>query len=152
MHDMQLEAGMPQDTENTNLCKHTQDAQTFLVTPTKEMAYIHWTVTMMTSPKIIWITISQIGKKNSCQQRKRTSQRNPTPPGIVKVEDSPGPVKEIINSRKIRLNGKDQRQYLVRFKNQTADTDKWLAEDAIPDGILHLRRFRPSRETKQYHK
>ncbi|MBW0499628.1 hypothetical protein O181_039343 [Austropuccinia psidii MF-1] len=28
---IQLEAGMPQDTSNRNLCKHTQDAQTFLV-------------------------------------------------------------------------------------------------------------------------
>ncbi|MBW0521620.1 hypothetical protein O181_061335 [Austropuccinia psidii MF-1] len=58
--------------------------------------------------------------------------KNCTQPEIV--EDTPGPV------RKIRLNGKDQRQYLVRFKNPTAVKDKWLAEDAIPDGNLHLRR------------
>ncbi|MBW0582582.1 hypothetical protein O181_122297, partial [Austropuccinia psidii MF-1] len=45
---IQLEAGMPQDNANKNLCKHTQDAQTFLVTPTKGMAYIHWTATKMT--------------------------------------------------------------------------------------------------------
>ncbi|MBW0559481.1 hypothetical protein O181_099196 [Austropuccinia psidii MF-1] len=38
IQDIQLEAGMPQDTANKNLCKHTQDAQTFLVTPTKGMA------------------------------------------------------------------------------------------------------------------
>ncbi|MBW0593821.1 hypothetical protein O181_133536 [Austropuccinia psidii MF-1] len=37
IQDIQLEAGMPQDTANKNLCKHTQDAQTFLVTPTKGM-------------------------------------------------------------------------------------------------------------------
>ncbi|MBW0558865.1 hypothetical protein O181_098580 [Austropuccinia psidii MF-1] len=30
IQDIQLEAGMPQDTANKNLCKHTQDAQTFL--------------------------------------------------------------------------------------------------------------------------
>ncbi|MBW0572080.1 hypothetical protein O181_111795 [Austropuccinia psidii MF-1] len=46
--DIQLEAGMPQDTANKNLCKHTQDAQTFLITPTKGMAYIHGTATKMT--------------------------------------------------------------------------------------------------------
>ncbi|MBW0524925.1 hypothetical protein O181_064640 [Austropuccinia psidii MF-1] len=46
--DIQLEAGMPQDTSNKNLCKHTQDAQTFLVIPTKIMAYIHGTATKMT--------------------------------------------------------------------------------------------------------
>ncbi|MBW0515784.1 hypothetical protein O181_055499 [Austropuccinia psidii MF-1] len=54
-------------------------------------------------------------------------KKNPTPPDIVEVEDSPGPVSKIIRARKIRINGKDQRQYLVRFKNQTANKDKWLA-------------------------
>ncbi|MBW0481059.1 hypothetical protein O181_020774 [Austropuccinia psidii MF-1] len=39
---------MPQDTANKNLCNNTQDAQTFLVTPTKGMAYIHETATRMT--------------------------------------------------------------------------------------------------------
>ncbi|MBW0578075.1 hypothetical protein O181_117790, partial [Austropuccinia psidii MF-1] len=39
---------MPQDTANKNLCKHTQDAQTFLVTTTKGMAYIHGTTPKMT--------------------------------------------------------------------------------------------------------
>ncbi|MBW0463313.1 hypothetical protein O181_003028 [Austropuccinia psidii MF-1] len=77
-------------------------------------------------------------------------KKNPTPPEIVEVEDSPGPVKKIIKARKIRLNGKDQRQYLVRVKNQTADKDKWL-EDAIPDGNLHLRILRASRRTEQSH-
>ncbi|MBW0584059.1 hypothetical protein O181_123774, partial [Austropuccinia psidii MF-1] len=48
IQDIQLEAGMPQDTANKNLCKHTQDAQTFLVTPTKGKAYIHGTATKMT--------------------------------------------------------------------------------------------------------
>ncbi|MBW0587664.1 hypothetical protein O181_127379 [Austropuccinia psidii MF-1] len=56
-----------------------------------------------------------------------------TPPEIVEVEDFPGPLSNITRARKIRLNGKDQRQYLVRCKNQTAYKDKWLAEDAIPD-------------------
>ncbi|MBW0579050.1 hypothetical protein O181_118765 [Austropuccinia psidii MF-1] len=39
---------MPQDTSNTILYKYTQDAQTFLVTPTRGMAYIHQTATKMT--------------------------------------------------------------------------------------------------------
>ncbi|MBW0593720.1 hypothetical protein O181_133435 [Austropuccinia psidii MF-1] len=75
-------------------------------------------------------------------------KKNPTPPDILEVEDSPAPVSKIIRARKIRLNGKDQRQYLVKFKHQTADKDKWLAEDAIPDGKLHLIRFRASRRTE----
>ncbi|MBW0549353.1 hypothetical protein O181_089068 [Austropuccinia psidii MF-1] len=47
IQDIQLEAGMPQDTAHKNLCKHTQDAQTFLVTPTKGMEYIHGTAPKM---------------------------------------------------------------------------------------------------------
>ncbi|MBW0522208.1 hypothetical protein O181_061923 [Austropuccinia psidii MF-1] len=77
--------------------------------------------------------------------------KNPTPPEIVEVEDSPGTVKKIIKARNIRLNDMDQRQYSVRIKNQTADKDRWLAEDAIPDGNLHLRRFRASRRTEVSH-
>ncbi|MBW0558218.1 hypothetical protein O181_097933 [Austropuccinia psidii MF-1] len=75
-------------------------------------------------------------------------KKNPTPPEIVEVEDSPGTVKKIIRARKIRLNGRDQRQYLVRFKNQTADKDKWLVGDAIPDGNLHLRGLRAIRRAE----
>ncbi|MBW0477883.1 hypothetical protein O181_017598 [Austropuccinia psidii MF-1] len=78
-------------------------------------------------------------------------KKDPTPPEIVEVEDSPGPVKKIIRARKIRLNDRDQRQYLVRFKDQTAEKDKWLAEDGIPDGKLHLGRFRASRRTEPSH-
>ncbi|MBW0542622.1 hypothetical protein O181_082337 [Austropuccinia psidii MF-1] len=74
-------------------------------------------------------------------------KKNPTPPEIVEVEDTSGPVKKIIKARKIRLNGKNQRKYLVIYKNQIADTDKWSAKDAIPDGKLHLGRFQTSRRT-----
>ncbi|MBW0507063.1 hypothetical protein O181_046778 [Austropuccinia psidii MF-1] len=80
-----------------------------------------------------------------------SSNKTCIPQDIVELEYSPGPVKKIIKARKIRLNGKDQRQYLVRFKNQTEDEDKCLAEDAIPDGNLHLRRFRASRRSEQSH-
>ncbi|MBW0580453.1 hypothetical protein O181_120168 [Austropuccinia psidii MF-1] len=48
IQDIQFEAGMPHNTTNKNFCKHTQDAQTFLVTPTKGMAYIHRTAKKMT--------------------------------------------------------------------------------------------------------
>ncbi|MBW0559543.1 hypothetical protein O181_099258 [Austropuccinia psidii MF-1] len=79
--------------------------------------------------------------------RKKTT----TPPDIVKVEDSPGPVKRINKARKIRLNGKYKRQHLVRCNYQTADKDKWLAEHAIPDGNLYLRKFRASRRIENSH-
>ncbi|MBW0466976.1 hypothetical protein O181_006691 [Austropuccinia psidii MF-1] len=73
--------------------------------------------------------------------RKKTN----TPKYIVEVEDYPSP------SEKIRMNSKYKRKYLVRFKNQTADQDKWLAEDTIPDGNLQLKRFRASRRAEQSH-
>ncbi|MBW0539028.1 hypothetical protein O181_078743 [Austropuccinia psidii MF-1] len=100
-------------------------------------------------------TIIQFIGKNpvETEEDKFPSRRkNRTPPEIVEVEDSPGPVKKIIRARKIRLNGRDQRQHLVRFKNQTADKDKKLEEDAIPHGNSHLRRFRASRRTEKSHR
>ncbi|MBW0481990.1 hypothetical protein O181_021705 [Austropuccinia psidii MF-1] len=66
--DMKLEAGIPKDTEKKNWCKHTQDAQTFLGTPTKGMAYIHGTATKMTNlsasslPKLGNTTLSNKAK------------------------------------------------------------------------------------------
>ncbi|MBW0519382.1 hypothetical protein O181_059097 [Austropuccinia psidii MF-1] len=78
-------------------------------------------------------------------------RKNPAPAEIVEVEGSRGPVKKIIKARKIRINGKEQRQYLVMFKDQTADKDKWLAEDDLPDGNLYLRILRASRRTEKSH-
>ncbi|MBW0463464.1 hypothetical protein O181_003179, partial [Austropuccinia psidii MF-1] len=48
IQNIHLEAGMTQDTANKILFKHKQDAQRFLVIPTKGMAYIHGTATKMT--------------------------------------------------------------------------------------------------------
>ncbi|MBW0462279.1 hypothetical protein O181_001994 [Austropuccinia psidii MF-1] len=48
IQDIQFEAGMPQDTANESFCKHIQDAQTFLVTPSKGITCIHETATKMT--------------------------------------------------------------------------------------------------------
>ncbi|MBW0527431.1 hypothetical protein O181_067146 [Austropuccinia psidii MF-1] len=56
--------------------------------------------------------------------RKKTT----TPQDTVEVEDSPGPVKQIMKVRKIILNGKDQRQCFVRLNNQAEEKDKWLGE------------------------
>ncbi|MBW0468313.1 hypothetical protein O181_008028 [Austropuccinia psidii MF-1] len=78
-------------------------------------------------------------------------RNNLTPSEIVKGEDSPGPLKKIIKARKIRLDGKDKRQYVFIFKNQTEDKNKWLAENAIPDGNLHPRRFRAYRRAEHSH-
>ncbi|MBW0543337.1 hypothetical protein O181_083052 [Austropuccinia psidii MF-1] len=75
-----------------------------------------------------------------------------TPQDIVKVVDSPSPLNKIIKPRKIRFNGKEHRQYLIIFKNQTADKYKLLEEDAIIDGEVHLKRLRASKRDKKSHK
>ncbi|MBW0480608.1 hypothetical protein O181_020323 [Austropuccinia psidii MF-1] len=85
------------------------------------------------------------------EERFPFGRKTTTPSEILEMEDSPGPVKKIIKARNIRLNGKYQRQYLVRFKNQAEDEEKWLAEDAIPDGNLYLSRFRASRSAEKSH-
>ncbi|MBW0535255.1 hypothetical protein O181_074970 [Austropuccinia psidii MF-1] len=48
IHEIQFEEGIPQDTANKSLCKHTKYAQTFLFTPTRGIAYIHGTATKIT--------------------------------------------------------------------------------------------------------
>ncbi|MBW0518757.1 hypothetical protein O181_058472 [Austropuccinia psidii MF-1] len=101
--------------------------------------------------KLIGKNVVEVKLTEEFSRKHPVFPKNPTPPEIVEVEDSPGPVKNIIKARKIRLNGKDQRQYLVRFKSQTANKDKSWAEDAIADGNLHLRRFRASRRTENSH-
>ncbi|MBW0475535.1 hypothetical protein O181_015250 [Austropuccinia psidii MF-1] len=74
-----------------------------------------------------------------------------TPQDIVEAEVSPGPVKKIIKSRKIRLNGKHCIQYLVIFKNHKSYSDICLAEEGIPHVGLHLRQVRASRRAELSH-
>ncbi|MBW0506890.1 hypothetical protein O181_046605 [Austropuccinia psidii MF-1] len=100
------------------------------------------------------LTIIKLIGKNSVETGEyKFPSRNQTttPPDIVEVEHSAAPVKKIIKARNIRLNGKYQRQYLVRLKNQTEDKDKWLAEDSLPDVNLHSKRLRASRSTENSH-
>ncbi|MBW0488742.1 hypothetical protein O181_028457 [Austropuccinia psidii MF-1] len=47
IQEINLEAGLPQETSNRSLFKHTQVAPKFPVAPTKEMEYIHGTATKM---------------------------------------------------------------------------------------------------------
>ncbi|MBW0470004.1 hypothetical protein O181_009719 [Austropuccinia psidii MF-1] len=98
------------------------------------------------------VPVSLVKSYHQTGENKFPSRRkNPTSKEIVEVEDSPGPVKEIIKARNIRLNGKDHRKYLIRFKKQTADKGKWVAEDSIRDGELHLIRLRASTRAEQSH-
>ncbi|MBW0517166.1 hypothetical protein O181_056881 [Austropuccinia psidii MF-1] len=72
--------------------------------------------------------------------------RNPTPLTIPPVEqDDNKKIKKVIKER--RLRGKNQREYLVRYRN-TVHEDEWLAKSEIPDSDKLLRRFRPERRPK----
>ncbi|MBW0473372.1 hypothetical protein O181_013087 [Austropuccinia psidii MF-1] len=56
IHEIQLDAGIPHDTENKNLCKHTQDAQTILVITTK------WSTQRNSGKKLSGSSLPKLGK------------------------------------------------------------------------------------------
>ena len=58
-------------------------------------------------------------------------------------------VHKILKEKKERINGKDTRFYLIRYKNLSADRDEWLPESNIPDGPIHLRNFRASKRREK---
>ncbi|MBW0501081.1 hypothetical protein O181_040796 [Austropuccinia psidii MF-1] len=69
--------------------------------------------------------------------------RNPTPLTVPPVEESEyKKKKKVIKER--RLRGQNQREYLVRYRNQVHE-DKWLAESEICDSDKLFRRFRHER-------
>ncbi|MBW0589055.1 hypothetical protein O181_128770 [Austropuccinia psidii MF-1] len=64
--------------------------------------------------------------------------RNPTPLTVRPVEPSEHKkIKKVIKER--RLRSKNQREYLVRYRNLVHE-DEWLAESQIPDSDKLLRR------------
>ncbi|MBW0502932.1 hypothetical protein O181_042647 [Austropuccinia psidii MF-1] len=65
--------------------------------------------------------------------------RNPTPLTVPPVEqDEDKKIKKVIKER--RLRGKNQREYLVRYRNPVHE-DEWVSESEIPDSDKLLRRF-----------
>ncbi|MBW0577802.1 hypothetical protein O181_117517, partial [Austropuccinia psidii MF-1] len=69
--------------------------------------------------------------------------RNPTPLTVPPVEQNEDKkIKKVIKER--RLRGKNQREYLVRYRNPVHE-NQWLAELGIPDSDKLLRRFRHER-------
>ncbi|MBW0572035.1 hypothetical protein O181_111750 [Austropuccinia psidii MF-1] len=69
--------------------------------------------------------------------------RNPTPLTVPPVEQNEDrKIKKVIKER--RLRGKNQREYLVRYRNSVHE-DKWLAGLEIPDSDKLLRIFRHER-------
>ncbi|MBW0542274.1 hypothetical protein O181_081989 [Austropuccinia psidii MF-1] len=69
--------------------------------------------------------------------------RNPTPLTVPPVEqDEEKKIKKVIKER--RLRDKNEREYLVRYRNPVHE-DEWLAESEITDSDKLLRRFRHER-------
>ncbi|MBW0528300.1 hypothetical protein O181_068015 [Austropuccinia psidii MF-1] len=69
--------------------------------------------------------------------------RNPTPLTVPPVEQNEDKkIKKVIKER--RLRGKNQREYLVRYRNPVHE-ERWLAESEIPDSDKLSRRFRHER-------
>ncbi|MBW0549584.1 hypothetical protein O181_089299 [Austropuccinia psidii MF-1] len=66
--------------------------------------------------------------------------RNPAPLNLPPVEQSEDKkIKKFIKER--RLSGKNQKEYLFRYRNPVQE-DEWLTESEIPDSDKLLRRFR----------
>ncbi|MBW0510179.1 hypothetical protein O181_049894 [Austropuccinia psidii MF-1] len=69
--------------------------------------------------------------------------RNETPLEVPPLDQSEGKkVLKVLKER--RLRGKDEREYLVRYKN-TQHEDEWIVAERIPDSQKFLRRFRHER-------
>ena len=66
-------------------------------------------------------------------------------PVVEEADNSKLKVQKILKDKKERINGKDTRLYLVRYKNNSADKDEWLPESNIPDGPIHLRNYRANK-------
>ncbi|MBW0466867.1 hypothetical protein O181_006582 [Austropuccinia psidii MF-1] len=69
--------------------------------------------------------------------------RNPnslTVPPVEQIEDKK--IKKFIKER--RLRGKNQREYLIRYRNPVHE-DEWLEASETPDSDKPLRRFRHKR-------
>ncbi|KNE87681.1 hypothetical protein PSTG_18928, partial [Puccinia striiformis f. sp. tritici PST-78] len=65
----------------------------------------------------------------------------PIPPP-VEPDQQPTAIHKVLKEKRVKVQGKDIKMYLVRYKNTGADFDKWLSEKDIPDSSILLRRFR----------
>ncbi|POW13130.1 hypothetical protein PSHT_07866 [Puccinia striiformis] len=66
----------------------------------------------------------------------------PVTPAELLEEDKPGFPSKILDKKLTRIEGQDCRLYLTRFKNKTADDDKWLPKASIANAEVLLRKFR----------
>jgi hypothetical protein len=55
---------------------------------------------------------------------------------------------KVLDEKIIRTQGKEVRQYLVRFKNSSTDDDQWLNKEDIKNFDTLVRRFRATKRQK----
>lgn len=69
----------------------------------------------------------------------------PAIPFAEENEKDKGKIGKILKGKKERINGKDVSLYLVGYKGESTDQDEWLPENKIPDGTIHLRKYRANK-------
>ncbi|POV94569.1 hypothetical protein PSHT_16136 [Puccinia striiformis] len=69
----------------------------------------------------------------------------PIPPP-VEPDQQPTAIHKVLKEKRVKVQGKDIKMYLVRYKNTGTDFDKWLSEKDIPDSSILLRRFRSEKK------
>ena len=55
---------------------------------------------------------------------------------------------KILKEKIVRVEGKDERLYLVKFKKSSSDQDLWFPEKDIENSSKLLREFRSSKRAK----
>ena len=56
-------------------------------------------------------------------------------------------IQKILREKRLRVDNKDVRMYLARYRGLGADQDEWLLEKDMPDSSTLLRRFRSEKRT-----
>ena len=70
-------------------------------------------------------------------------------PPEVREDPNIGCPSKVLDEKLTRVQGQDCRLYLVRFKNASADADKWLPKKDIANADVLLRRFRMQKRTRE---
>jgi hypothetical protein len=66
----------------------------------------------------------------------------PTEQQVPFEDEAEKVILKVLNQKMIKLNNKDTRLYLVRYKNKSSDYDEWLPESKIPNVTTLLRKYR----------
>jgi hypothetical protein len=58
-------------------------------------------------------------------------------------------ISKILREKRLRVDNRDVKMYLARFKGSGADQDKWLLEKDIPEASTLLRKFRIAKRSNE---